>query len=139
MDCLDGFERTKKTQKTRVKASQEERKLDMIMRMIQDMNKDLKTEILQIRKDQKEYTEEIKKLKEENPILKKENMEIREDMVDIKRNLEWIEKDRRRNNIVITGLEIDTRATEDVKKENRKFYRNKPRSKSTSGRSNQVR
>lgn len=65
-----------------------------------------KKEKRQIRSEQKIYVEEIKNLKREN-----ENKKIREELSQFEHNLEWLEKDTRKNNIVLSRLKIDTTGT----------------------------
>jgi hypothetical protein len=95
-----------------------EEKLDMILEII----KDLKSDSTQIKKEQEECREEIKKIREENrklweenQELKKENKEIKEKVGEMSNTIEWLEKQKRKNNIVIQGLEINTNDTKILK------------------------
>lgn len=102
-----------------------EDKLDMILNSIQEMKLDLKQEIHQIREDQRKYVQEIEKLKIGNEKLKKENREIREELREIKLSVEGMDKDRRKNNVVINGLKINTENTTTLKKEMEDFIEQK--------------
>uniref|UniRef100_A0A6P7GZJ8 Uncharacterized protein PF11_0207-like n=1 Tax=Diabrotica virgifera virgifera TaxID=50390 RepID=A0A6P7GZJ8_DIAVI len=75
----------------------------------------LSNDVTEIKKDQKSSKEAIeqliednRKLKNENKHLKQENKEIKEELKEIKENMEFMEKQRRKNNVVMNGLTIDT-------------------------------
>lgn len=118
------FERSKKTMRTPTKPSnKQEDKLDMIVRIMQELKVDLKNEIQQVRADQKLYAEEIIKLKEENAALRKENEIIKEELIEIKGNIEMIEKEKRKNNVVLSGLDIKTNNNSILKEEMESFIK----------------
>lgn len=111
----DTFKKSRRTMRTPRKECQQksttEAKLDVLMEMI----KDVTTELKKIRMEQKEYREDIKNLQRENSMLKKktevlekENKEIRAEIKEIKRSTEIREKERKQNNIIISGLKMDT-------------------------------
>uniref|UniRef100_A0A6P7G5P7 Uncharacterized protein LOC114337989 n=1 Tax=Diabrotica virgifera virgifera TaxID=50390 RepID=A0A6P7G5P7_DIAVI len=55
-----------------------------------------------------EWTKERQDLIEENELYKKENKKITEDIKELQRTIEIMDKDKRKNNLIISGLEIDT-------------------------------
>ncbi|KAK9712841.1 hypothetical protein QE152_g24665 [Popillia japonica] len=74
------------------------------------------------REDQKVFNKEINHLKEENEKLKKENniikkelTNIKKELVDVKNEMNWIEKDKKKNRVVVKGLQINTSDTEVMK------------------------
>lgn len=94
-------------------------KLDLLIEMITEMKTDQKKICL----EQTEIKEEIRKIREENDLLKQENSKLRNEnkkivgkLEEMERRVEWIEKERRKNNIVITGLRIDTNDQEILKR-----------------------
>jgi hypothetical protein len=118
-EVAESFERSKKTPRSPQKTQKkEEDKLDLILNIIREMKKDqieIKNETHQIRAEQKGFNEEIKKLKQnfeilrkENDEIKKENKEMKEKLQDTKKTLEWIEKERRKNNVVMSGMFMNT-------------------------------
>lgn len=113
------FERSKKTQRSPSKhRGGEESKLDMIIDMMQKMKQEqseIKKEIQQIRAEQTFFREEVIKLKQENENLKKENDQITKDntrtkkeLKDLKNTVDWMEKERKENNIVVSGIQVHT-------------------------------
>uniref|UniRef100_A0A6P7FC70 Uncharacterized protein PF11_0207-like isoform X1 n=1 Tax=Diabrotica virgifera virgifera TaxID=50390 RepID=A0A6P7FC70_DIAVI len=88
-----------------------ESKLDTIIEMMSKLSNDV-TEIKKDQKSSKEAIEQLiednRKLKNENKHLKQENKEIKEELKEIKENMEFMEKQRRKNNVVMNGLTIDT-------------------------------
>lgn len=111
-DEENAFSKSRKIVRTPDKTSKKENdKLDILI----DMVKDLKIETAQIRKDQEEYREEIRKLREENKLLIAENQEIKQEnkitkekLREVSDTVEWLEKERRKNNLVMSGIKIDT-------------------------------
>uniref|UniRef100_A0A6P7GYW0 Uncharacterized protein LOC114348580 n=1 Tax=Diabrotica virgifera virgifera TaxID=50390 RepID=A0A6P7GYW0_DIAVI len=86
-------------------------KIDQLIIMMSLLTDDIK----EIKRNQKESKETIEKLitenrelRKENAELKKENKEIKEGLREITKNIEVMEKHRRINNVVISGLTIDT-------------------------------
>ncbi|KAF2902975.1 hypothetical protein ILUMI_03202 [Ignelater luminosus] len=80
------------------------------------MMKELMAKIREMKKGQKEYYEHILKLKQENKNLKKKIDELRNRM-------EIIEKDKKKNNIVLSGLPVDPKNVVKVKEEMEKFFK----------------
>lgn len=110
------FKGSKKTARSPFKKSED--KLDRILQVVEG----LATEIKQMREIQEKCTDEIKKLtkenkemKEENERIKKENEEIKKEVQAATKWIEQIEKEKRRNNIVLTGLRIDTNKEDELK------------------------
>ncbi|KAK5648823.1 hypothetical protein RI129_003715, partial [Pyrocoelia pectoralis] len=91
-----------------------EDKLDLILEMMQE----LKSELVQVRNEQKRYSEDMDRLRtenanlwEENAKIRQENKDIKLEVTSIKHKLEWIEKEKRKNNIVVSGLTMDAEET----------------------------
>ena len=122
----ESFRRSKKTIRTPIKNQDiNGDKLDVILQSMQEMKLDLTREIHQVREDQRKYIEEIEKLQLENVKLKRENVVIREELEEIKLSVERMDKDRRKNNVVISGLEIDTEDTTALKEKVEGFIEQK--------------
>ncbi|KAI4466575.1 hypothetical protein MML48_2g00000184 [Holotrichia oblita] len=110
-----------------------EDKLDSILTMIKNMSvdqKDIKTDEQKIREEQKLFNEQVMKLQKENENFKKENVVIREENRKIKEELQSIrismdslEKERKKNNIVITGLDTDTKEPQQLIATTKSFIR----------------
>ncbi|KAK9695965.1 hypothetical protein QE152_g32212 [Popillia japonica] len=94
----------------------------LILKAIKDVKEEqieLRNEIKQFREDQKVFNKEINHLKEENEKLKKENniikkelTNIKKELVDVKNEMNWIEKDKKKNRVVVKRLQINTSDTE---------------------------
>lgn len=54
--------------------------------------------------------------KKETIKLKAENKEAKEKLIELDRKLEWIEWERRRNNLIVTGLKTDKKDVHQLKK-----------------------
>lgn len=111
------FNRSKKTHRTPDKKKDE--KLDLLI----DLVRGLTLETKQIRQDQEETKNEIRKIREENKQLIRENQEIREENKNMKKHinevenrLERMEKEKRMNNVIVNGLNIDTADNKILKK-----------------------
>lgn len=136
------FGRNKKTHRTPTKyQSGEDGKLDQILLMIKEMSitqkemkgeqKEIKTEIMEIKDQQNRLNEALLKLtieneelKKENQEIKRENAEIRKDLQETKHLIEVMEKERRKNKIVINGLKIGTTDPTDAREEIKEFFNN---------------
>lgn len=105
------FGRSAKIIRTPTKINKKnDEKLDLIIGMM----KDLKLETQQIRRELEDYREEISSIKKENEVLRQENIEIKtenkgikEELGQLRNKMEWIEKEKRRNNVVVMGLEVN--------------------------------
>lgn len=97
------FKRSKKVNRTPQKEKQDkDDKIDRLTGMMEEVMKDIK----EIKQDQKQYYQELNKLKQENEMLKEENKKIKEKMNQIEGRLRSLEKEKVKNNIIISGLEI---------------------------------
>ncbi|XP_023312131.1 spectrin alpha chain, non-erythrocytic 1-like [Anoplophora glabripennis] len=98
-----------------------EDKIDILLREIRAIKvemesvKEIRTEVKQIRKEMKEYKEEIYQLRKENGNLKKEcetikqeNEEMKKEIKLTKNRVDNLEKYAKENNVIITGMIIDT-------------------------------
>ncbi|CAH1163431.1 unnamed protein product [Phaedon cochleariae] len=119
-DGRDIFGKSSKVTRTPSKTNNEnEDKLDLLIRMMRE----LKSESKQIKTEQEECREEIKKIREENQTLWKENQELKREneemkikIEEISDKVEWLEKQRKKNNVVIQGIKMDTNDAETIKK-----------------------
>lgn len=108
-----------KTSKSPVKQNRRsEEKLDLLI----DLVKALKSDTQQIRKEQEECRQEIKKIRDDNKALREENQELKTENKEIKVKLgelsgkiEWLEKEKKKNNVVVMGLKIDTKDPNELK------------------------
>lgn len=75
---------------------------------IKQNNEEIKNIKQGIENMKKEWAKEKKELKQENEMIKAENKKIIEDLNDLKRSIERLDKEKRKNNIIISGLTIDT-------------------------------
>ena len=109
----DTFMKSPKMLKTpkKISCQHSDDKLDKLIEMF----KEFKTEQHIMKTEQEEIKKEIGKIREQNNILMSENTALKEENNDIKEKLtevcnkvERLEKEKRRNNVVITGLELQT-------------------------------
>lgn len=105
------FNRSKKIFRTPDKEKKKEEKLDLLINLVKELTVDTR----QIKQDQEETKNEIKKIREENKQLMRENQEIKEENKSMKKHinemeqrLERLEKEKRGNNVVVNGMNIDT-------------------------------
>lgn len=113
----DVFKKSRKTERSPNKNF--EKKIDKLLQLMEDMStemKDIKKELKETRTELRETNKEIKILKKENDDIKrkyeemkKQNEEIHKEMRIVKNNMDYIEKEMKRNNIVISGVNIDTK------------------------------
>ncbi|KAK4875483.1 hypothetical protein RN001_011905 [Aquatica leii] len=108
------FDKSRKTQRSPNKTQSDDGKLDLLVKMVQGLTEDVKL----VRIQQEQYNvemlkiqEENAKLRKENDNIKKENQEIKKELTEIRRNFEVIDKENRKNNIVIQGMKIRTNET----------------------------
>lgn len=87
-----------------------EDKLDQIMQMLTNLT----VEVKQIREDQRAITKELEglklenqQIKEDNVLIKKENEEIKAEMKQLLNRTEQIEREKKRNNIVVSGINMN--------------------------------
>lgn len=115
----DVFNKSKKINRSPIKnKKQEEEKMDKILSILQKLSgdiEDMKEEQKENTKQYKLLNEKIEKISEENARIKKENenierenKEIKEEMRKLIGKVEVLDKDRRLNNIIVQGIEIDT-------------------------------
>lgn len=111
-DIEETYRRSSKMRRTPSKTGKtEDEKLDILIGMISGM----RIEVDKIRKEQEKFNEEIKQIKRENEDLRKENRSIKEENKKIttmlgtmQMQMEKIEKEKRKKNVVVTGISIDT-------------------------------
>lgn len=85
------------------KSKTEGEKLEKILEMM----KHLTDEVKGIRAEQKDYRNEIRKLRKENEQTKHENAKLKEEVKTINARLDAMEREKRRNNIVVQGLMLE--------------------------------
>nr|CAH7721813.1 unnamed protein product [Callosobruchus chinensis] len=124
----DPFGRSSKIIRTPSKAkSRTDEKLDSLI----DLVKEMKSEMHEMRLDQKRVKEDIAKmmqenlvLRQENQELKKENKEIRDRLDEVNDRVEWLEKEKRKKNAVVTGVNMDTTQAADLKEYMQDIFKN---------------
>ncbi|KAK9753706.1 hypothetical protein QE152_g1866 [Popillia japonica] len=72
------------------------------------MIEDLRTDLRDMRKEQREFYDEVKSLRLENQELKKQ-------IIVLQNKIEVIEKKERRNNIIVSGVSIKEKEPEQIK------------------------
>lgn len=114
------FTRSKKIVRTPDKNKQkQENKIDEILIIL----KHLSQKVENIEKKQENILMELKTVKEENETIKKENEELKKEIKYIKEKMEHFENDKRRKNVVIQGLNIDTEDMNALKNEIESFIK----------------
>ncbi|CAG9831565.1 unnamed protein product [Diabrotica balteata] len=78
-------------------------------------------ELSEIRREPKKYRKEIRQLRQNNVTFREENTKLKKVVFQIEERIESLEKVKRRKNIVIQGLNIDTNVPETLKHEIKKF------------------
>lgn len=111
------FAKSKKLSRTPDKNKKTEDKIDKIMEMMNVVMQELreiKVEQREIKEGQRameeenrKYMEELKGIKMENEEIKKQNQELKVALEAVNKKLESIERDKRRNNIVVQGVTIN--------------------------------
>ncbi|KAF2900955.1 hypothetical protein ILUMI_05236 [Ignelater luminosus] len=85
------------------------------------MIRELIEDVRELTQDQKVYQQEMKEIKIENEALKKENAKIEENMKNMEARMNRLEKEYTKNNLVISGLRIETEDKGDPKIEMENF------------------
>lgn len=116
-ETLDVFTKSRKTNRTPEKSIKTEDKWERMMNMLQNFKKDMMQELRTIREEQRAYTQELKKVKETNEMLTKENIELKNDIKIINNKLENIDRQNRRSNLVIQGLNIANNGEDSIRDE----------------------
>lgn len=111
------FVRSKKVMRTPDKVADDDDKLERITRMLQTLTQ----EVHEMRIEQKQYREEVLSLRIQNENAKKENAELKREMKIISERIEVIEKEKRRNNIVIHGLNLENNGPTELKEQVKQF------------------
>lgn len=121
----DIFKKSKKMGRSPVKSQRKmEENIEKMMDMLHMMGKrvnDVSEQIKSMREEQREYREEIAKLRMENKNLGVENEKMKNVISDMETRLERLENDKRRNNIVLQGLSINSNDQEVLKETMVKF------------------
>lgn len=95
----------------------EDRKEDDLKEVLKQIHEELK----QIRRENQEYREEVGKIREENSIMRKELDETRKRIIYVEDKLEYMEREKIRNNIVLKGMELRSADREGFKNQVKKF------------------
>lgn len=118
-DEEEAFKRSKKIGRSPLKNQRKmEENIELMMNMIRTMGdkiNDMSTEVKQMREEHKEYKKEIIELRKENQKLHDENQKIKILATDMEDRIERLENDKRRNNVVLYGLDMDTNKPEVIK------------------------
>ncbi|KAJ3662510.1 hypothetical protein Zmor_006855 [Zophobas morio] len=95
------FSRSAKTARTPGKKEKptDGDKLEKIMEMMMQITTDIK----EIRKENHEYKLELRGLKVENEKIKEDNLKLKQELEKVKERVEKLDRDNRKNNIVVSG------------------------------------
>lgn len=113
------FGKSKKLSRTPSKKVGNEDKLEKVIEMIQNLS----ITVTEMREEQKEYRKEIRELREENIQIKQENVALKQQIQEIERRVDNLEKEKRRKNVVIQGLEVNTNNQNILKEEVEDFMK----------------
>lgn len=102
-----------------IEVMDEEKEEEDIRSLIQTVLKEVK----EIRKENKEFKEEMKNLNKENVKLRKELEEAKQKLQIMEGRLEHLEKNMRKNNVVITGIQLDTTGEVELKNKMFNFFK----------------
>jgi hypothetical protein len=107
------FRKSKKVIRTPTKGKEksQEDKMDKILRMLGNLNNEMK----EMREEQKEYRQEVRELRKENEKIKRENMELKQKIEEVEKKMDRMEKEKRRNNIIVQGIEMKTQDQNAIK------------------------
>lgn len=103
------FKKSKKVQRTPPTDPRAHHKNNDLVE-IKEMMRNMMSEILEIRKDNKEFRTEMKELRQENMELREEVKNLKEKIGKLEETniaVEKIDRGTRKNNIIVSGLEID--------------------------------
>lgn len=126
------FKRSRKTVRTPAKRnssgdmSGEGKELAEMMKRNGEMMNAIMQEVKEIRRENKEYREDVAELKRKNEEMETEIKYLREKVEKLElfgEKIERLDKVGRKNNIVITGIEIKEKQTENIKRELEHFIK----------------
>ncbi|KAL3279092.1 hypothetical protein HHI36_016606 [Cryptolaemus montrouzieri] len=112
-DDPDGQIKVRKTHKTPDKDGKHDDKLGKIL----DLLRDLSLEVKELRKEQKDYRNDIIELKKENKILIEQNREMECKLELLGDRIDKLENEKRRNNLIVQGLTIKSENQDELKTE----------------------
>lgn len=135
-DELGAFERSKRTYRSPKKPSPGIMdKFDIILNEIRDLKREMeevkgiKDEVRQLRVEVLNYKNEVRELRTENSKImkqyeetKKENEDMKNELKYVKSNIDIMEKKQKENNIVLTGVKVDTNDAAILKELTKKFF-----------------
>ncbi|KAF5292956.1 hypothetical protein FQR65_LT11073 [Abscondita terminalis] len=113
------FKKSKKILRTASKRNESTSESEEQESELKKYLKDILIEIKEIKTEQREYREEIKELRKENQNLHKEINELKtkmEKMDWIESKMEKLERENKRNNIIIKGLKMTSSNEEEIVK-----------------------
>ncbi|KAL3288142.1 hypothetical protein HHI36_002590 [Cryptolaemus montrouzieri] len=99
-DDPDGQIKVRKTHKTSDEDGKHEEQLSKIL----DLLRDLSLEVKELRKEQKDYRNDIIELKKENKILIEQNREMECKLELLGDKIDKLENEKRQNNLIVQGL-----------------------------------
>lgn len=119
-DLAEIFTRSKKMMRTPERPSGKvDDKLDKILVMLQALTQ----EVQELKMEQMELKEEFRKMKKENESIKRENAELNREFKLINEKLDALEREKRRNNVVVHGLKMDSKDQNILKEEMEQFIK----------------
>lgn len=126
------FKRSRKTVRTPLKRAssrdmdEERKELTEMMKRNEEMMNAIMQEVKEIRRENREYREDVVELKRKNEEMEAEIKYLREKVEKlelVEEKVERLDKAGRKNNILITGIEIKEKQTENIKGEMKQFIK----------------
>lgn len=126
------FKRSRKTVRTPLKRAssrdmdEERKELTEMMKRNEEMMNAIMQEVKEIRRENREYREDVVELKRKNEEMEAEIKYLRdkvEKLELVEEKVERLDKAGRKNNILITGIEIKEKQTENIKEELKQFMK----------------
>lgn len=106
-EVMSPFERSKKIVRSPKKKSNERPPENSEIGDLKNMFQDMLTEIREIKVDQRNFYDELKKAREEIKELRTENKHLQDRVNRLERNQERTERTQRKNNIVMKGIDFN--------------------------------
>nr|CAH7721994.1 unnamed protein product [Callosobruchus chinensis] len=121
-DCTETplFSRSKKTKRTPVKQSANTKEMEEIREFMKNINENLK----EIRKENQDFKDELIALRQENSVLKEEISKLQSrvsQLETIEERLEQEDRMKRKNNVIINGLKIESSQNETMREVVKRF------------------
>nr|CAI5838482.1 unnamed protein product [Callosobruchus analis] len=115
------FSRSKKTKRTPIKQSANTKEMEEIREFMKNINENLK----EIRKENQDFKDELIALRQENALLKEEISKLQSrvsQLETIEEKLEQEDRMKRKNNVIISGLRIESSQNEVMSEIVKRFF-----------------